>query len=296
MSFNKRMVTYLAQKLQDSDIYTVKSISAQLFNYLSTEVKDNPIYDKYENEVVKWNNWFIENRENFSDGSWSLPETLEEAKCLSYTIFKNIAINSTPNYVNDLVWSLSGEHGYNDLSYKKVKNIFFGDFYRVLEEIIYANPEFENRKEHKTNNKTAFVIHGHDDLLKNEVQLLLNRAGVNSIVLHEQADKGRTIIDKLIDESESAGYAIALLTPDDLTDKGDTRARQNVILEIGYFLGILGKERVRMIVKNNIEIPSDLQGILYEKHDKEGKWKIKLLKEMQAVGIYVDIQEVINNF
>jgi predicted nucleotide-binding protein len=69
-----------------------------------------------------------------------------------------------------------------------------------------------------------------------------------------------------------------------------------VILEIGYFLGLLGKERIRMIVKGEVEIPSDLQGILYEKHDKSGAWKIKLLKELQAVGIYVDIQAAINEF
>jgi predicted nucleotide-binding protein len=75
---------------------------------------------------------------------------------------------------------------------------------------------------------------------------------------------------------------------------GQGRARQNVILEIGYFLGLLGKERVRMLVKGDTEIPSDLYGVLYEKYDESGAWKIKILKEMIAVGIYADTKAVID--
>ena len=121
------------------------------------------------------------------------------------------------------------------------------------------------------------------------------RAGVKSIVLHEAADKGRHTLDKLIEETRDAGYAIALLTPDDLVLDGKNRARQNVILEIGYLLGQLGKARVRMIVKKDIDIPSDLHGVLYEKYDSQGAWKSKLMKEMQAVGIFVDMQAVIKS-
>ena len=66
-------------------------------------------------------------------------------------------------------------------------------------------------------------------------------------------------------------------------------------MEIGYFMGKIGKSRVRLILKGNIEIPSDLNGILYEKYDSGGAWKIKLLKEMQAVGIYVDIENIMKS-
>ena len=141
---------------------------------------------------------------------------------------------------------------------------------------------------------TVFIIHGHDDGLKTDVQLLLIRAGVNNIVLHEQADRGRTIIDKLVEESSPSNYAIALLSPDDILQDGTERARQNVILEIGYFIGRLGKERVRLIKKGSIEIPSDLSGILYENYDSAGAWKLKLCKELIAVGIYVDMEAVTN--
>jgi predicted nucleotide-binding protein len=169
---------------------------------------------------------------------------------------------------------------------------FLGYFEQVLQEIINANPELESNDLEKVDGDTVFIVHGHDNGLKTEIQLLLTRAGVNNIVLHEQADKGRTIIDKLVGESESSNYAIALLSPDDIVSDGTKRARQNVILEVGYFIGRLGKERVRLLKKGEIEIPSDLQGILYENYDEAGAWKMKICKELIAVGIHVDMKAV----
>jgi len=99
----------------------------------------------------------------------------------------------------------------------------------------------------------------------------------------------------LIDESKDSNYAISLLTPDDLVADGRSRARQNVILEIGYFMGRLGKERVRMLVKEDVEIPSDLSGILYEKFDSGGMWKMKILKELIAVGINADLNAALQS-
>jgi len=125
---------------------------------------------------------------------------------------------------------------------------------------------------------------------------MLTRAWVSNLVLHEQPDKGRNVFEKLVEEGKESNYAIALLTPDDLLESGSLRARQNVILEIGYFIGKLGRERVRLLVRGDIEIPSDLHGILYTRYDEGGAWRISLLKEMQAVGIFVDIQSVITSF
>lgn len=140
----------------------------------------------------------------------------------------------------------------------------------------------------------VFIIHGHNNELKREVQLLLERIGIEGIVLHERADKGRTVIDKLIEESEPAIYAIAILTPDDVIDSA-FRARQNVYLETGYFLGKLGKSRVLLLKLGNIEIPSDLQGILYTEVDDvvNGYWKSKVVKELVGAGFNVDMSELI---
>lgn len=138
-------------------------------------------------------------------------------------------------------------------------------------------------------NDTVFIIHGHDDAMKKAVQLFLTRANLKDIVLHEQPDKNRTVIEKLIEEGNSAAYVIALLSPDDTQEDGTVRARQNVVLEIGYFIGRLGREKVRLLRKGEVVIPSDLQGILFENYDNEGAWRIKLLKEMQAAGLPIDL-------
>lgn len=140
----------------------------------------------------------------------------------------------------------------------------------------------------------VFIIHGKNNELKREVQLLIERIGIEGIVLHERPDMGRTIIDKLIEEGESAIYAIAILTPDDIVDTA-FRARQNVYLETGYFLGKLGKSKVLLLKLGTIEIPSDLQGILYTEVDDivNGYWKNKVVKELVSAGFNVDMSELI---
>jgi predicted nucleotide-binding protein len=221
-----------------------------------------------------------------------MPGLLDEAKSLAYSLYKGIATGE-PGAAFGMGVNLF-HHTQHDRNLSELNNTFIGYLGQALDDIVDANPEKSSEKPKPVNGGTIFIIHGHDAFLKTEVQLLMHRAGVQSVVLHEIADRGRTIIEKLVGETERAGYAIALLTPDDLNDAGKGRARQNVILEIGYFLGKLGKERLRMLVKDDVEVPSDLQGILYERHDANGAWKMKLLKEMLAVGVFVDLQSVVD--
>lgn len=293
MALNPDKIQFLYNQIYRAEHNTISSVIGQLFSYLDNEIKDNPIFDKYQQERSKWSEWphIDESAFNFQ---WELPKNLEDAKSLAYDIYRSAAENNN-NWLSSFAFNLYHQRSMSE-NIDKLNNTFLGYFEQVLEEIINANPEIDIQKPNQAKGNTVFIIHGHDNELKKDVQLLLKNAGVNCFVLHEQPDRGRTIIDKLIEETNSAGYAIALLTPDDLTSDGVNRARQNVILEIGYFLGKIGKERLRMIVKENIDIPSDLQGILYEKHDSNGAWKIKLLKEIQAVGIYVDIQGAIDSF
>jgi predicted nucleotide-binding protein len=292
MALNPEKLKLLYQKISNADSKSFSSICAQLFNYLNEEVKDNPVYDKLEKEREKWKDW-PEPGEVMYFFDWKLPTNLEDVKSLAYDIYKSVAEQNDNG--DKLTQALYRETSYDDNIYKFNKT-FIEYLAEVLNDIISANPEIEIKENKKAKGDYVFIIHGHDKELKQEVQLLLQTAGVNNIILHEQPDKGRTIIDKLLEETEIAGYAIALLSPDDITEDGSKRARQNVILEIGYFIGRLGKERIRMVLKENVEIPSDLQGILYEKHDDGGAWKIKLLKEIQAVGIYVDLQSVVSKF
>jgi predicted nucleotide-binding protein len=104
---------------------------------------------------------------------------------------------------------------------------------------------------------------------------------------------GRTLIEKFEDYS-NVGFVVVLLTPDDLGTSKDKReelkprARQNVIFELGFFVGKLGRERVCVLYKENVEIPSDYEGMLYVKMDKSDGWKAKLAREMKEVGIKID--------
>ena len=289
MALNTNTLKFLLQQIRKANLQGFISISAQIFNYLKEEVKDNPIYEKYENESEKWLSWLKkEARMKFL-----LPNTLVESKTLAYAAYKEIS-NLGNDKAVDFIMNLFHEQKISQ-SYDKFNEVLLDYFTGALNDIIVANPELQNDTVEKTQGTNVFIIHGHDDFLKTEVQLLMFKAGVKSLVLHEAADMGRHTLDKLIEETKDAGYAIALLTPDDLIVDGKSRARQNVILEIGYFLGLLGKSRVRMIVKEEIDVPSDLHGVLYQRYDKEGAWKGKLMKEMQAVGIFVDMKAVIES-
>jgi predicted nucleotide-binding protein len=141
-----------------------------------------------------------------------------------------------------------------------------------------------------------FVVHGRDNARKYELVRLLDRTtGRDVQVLHEQANRGATILEKLERHVQAAGYAVVLLTGDDegrLRGKDDlalnARARQNVIFELGVFLGSLGRSRVAVLFEDGVELPSDLDGLVYIPLDSAGGWRVALLKELVAAGIAVD--------
>ncbi len=116
------------------------------------------------------------------------------------------------------------------------------------------------------------------------------------MILHEQPNRGQTIIEKFEQHSD-VGFAVVLLTPDDIgaavqaPDKTKKRVRQNVILELGYFIGKLGRKRVCSLYVEGVELPSDIHGVLYISYDRNGKWRSKLAKEIQAAGIKADFSE-----
>lgn len=136
-----------------------------------------------------------------------------------------------------------------------------------------------------------FVVHGRDDGTREEVARFLAKAGLKPIILHEQPNGGRTVIEKFEDRTASIGFAVVLLTPDDEggVRGGPThpRARQNVVAELFYFMGKLGRSRVCALKKGDIEIPSDIAGLVYTELDSAGAWKMLLLRELKAAGYRV---------
>ena len=146
--------------------------------------------------------------------------------------------------------------------------------------------------------KRVFIVHGHDDALKNAVARVVDKLGLEPIILHEQPNKGRTIIEKFLAYSD-VGFAIVLLTPDDIGGKTGTspdslhaRARQNVILELGFFLGRLGRGRVAALYAPSVEMPSDYTGVLFVPYDDQGIWSLHLAKEMKAAGLPADLNKL----
>lgn len=149
-----------------------------------------------------------------------------------------------------------------------------------------------------SDSRRVFVVHGHDEAVKHVVARFLEKLKLTVIILHEQPNKGRTVIEKF-EANSDVGFAVVLLTPDDegYSTKSPEilkkRARQNVILELGYFIGKLGRQRVCALYVEDVEIPSDINGVLYVKYDSFGGWRSELAKEIKAAGIAVDLNQII---
>jgi predicted nucleotide-binding protein len=141
--------------------------------------------------------------------------------------------------------------------------------------------------------RKVFVVHGHDEATKQRVARFLEQLKLQAVILSEQPDQGRTIIEKFEVNARDVGFAVVLLTPDDFAGAAgeppqSSRARQNVIFELGYFVGRLGRGRACLLRKGEVEIPSDLYGVVYTDLDAADGWKLKLFKELKAAGLDLD--------
>jgi predicted nucleotide-binding protein len=141
----------------------------------------------------------------------------------------------------------------------------------------------------------VFVVHGHDEGPREALARFLERLEIRPVILHERPNKGRTIITKFREEAADVGFAVVLITPDDVggisESKFKARARQNVVFELGFFIGALGPERVAALVKGDVERPSDFDGVVYIPFD-DGSWKMDLGNELQAAGYEIDWNKV----
>ena len=142
--------------------------------------------------------------------------------------------------------------------------------------------------------RQIFLVHGRDEGAKSAVARFLEKLDLQPVILDEQANRGLTIIEKFESHSD-VGFAIVLLTPDDEgglrgdEKSGRHRARQNVIFELGFFIGRLGRQRVCALTKGSaMEIPSDYSGVVYIPLDGDGAWRSRLVKELKAAGLDVD--------
>lgn len=145
--------------------------------------------------------------------------------------------------------------------------------------------------------KKVFIVHGRDMGTRETVARFLEKLGLEVTILDEQADASKTIIEKF-EEYSAVAYAVVLLTPDDVGGlRHDSvlspRARQNVILEMGFFLGRLGRDRVSVLLKGDVEEPSDIHGIVYNRMDEGDGWVLKLARNLHHAGIPIDPKIVV---
>ncbi len=144
----------------------------------------------------------------------------------------------------------------------------------------------------------VFIVHGHDEAAREMVARFIERLDLQPIILHEQANRGRTIMEKL-EHYGNVGFAVVLLTPDDegrAKQEGaqlQDRARQNVILELGYFIGLLGRSHVCALHRGSVEIPTDYLGVLFVPLDEGGGWQLRLARELKAAGYDIDMNKAV---
>lgn len=168
-----------------------------------------------------------------------------------------------------------------------------------------------SKQKNKTNSKSntlvtnsssmnVFIVHGHNEEMKQATARFIEKIGLTPIILHEQASNGKTIIEKFTDYSD-VDFAIVNVSADDIgyskkdnPEKAKYRARQNVIFELGYFIGKLGRNRVIALheTTNNFDILSDYQGVIYIPYDRTDNWKLSVVKELKAAGFDIDANKI----
>ncbi len=166
-------------------------------------------------------------------------------------------------------------------------------FLSYLEDLKDGENQNKSINHHKNKSK-VFIVHGHDSAMKQAVARLIEKQGIEAIVLCEKANQGRTIIEKF-EKYSDVGGAVCLFTADDIGNiKSATeqfpRARQNVILETGYFMGKLGRDHIVILADEKVEIPSDLAGVVYT---NISNWEFELLKELKSIGYKIDLNKLV---
>ena len=187
-----------------------------------------------------------------------------------------------------------------DESWSKGQSKMLNLFKTIEEDLTLDSNKIIKKDSTKLSNK-IFIVHGHDEEMKQAAARTVEKIDLKPIILHEQPNKGRTIIEKFEDYSD-VNFAIVLLSPDDIAyskvkppEDKEFRARQNVIFELGFFVGKLGREHVFILYKEeeNFEIPSDYSGICYTPYDNKGQWRFDLIGELNSCAYNVDANKLI---
>lgn len=242
---------------------------------------------------------YIKKEQFIFDGCYLKPSNIESIRIMkSENTFEEY--NKHKNEEDYFFIEVYMEIMFEDKNYvTEITSLIFKNCNKRIESETTVKP---NRKSNlnytkaKKNNSRVFIVHGHDDLLKTEVARFIEKLNLEPIILHEQANSGKTIIEK-IEEYSNVGFGIILYTPCDRgsINKDDSkvrlRARQNVVFEHGFLIGKIGRQNVCALVKGDIETPNDISGVVYI--PTEGDWKLSLAKEMRNSGYSIDMNLIV---
>jgi len=174
---------------------------------------------------------------------------------------------------------------------------FIDDINNTPEEFFQEVFKIINTMAEKRYTRKVFIVHGRDYYFRDSLVNVLKELDFEPIVLHNEPNKGLTIIEKLERDTKKIGFCFLLYTPDDLGnlngEEPKARARQNVVFEHGLLIGLIGRERTCAIIKGDLEYPSDIKGMLYEKIQDIKKEKLTIARILKNSGYKIDASKLI---
>lgn len=215
---------------------------------------------------------------------------------MAYSTWKNQAIL----YLQSEIGDEKSMKRFEDESKEFEKNYYHPEHLENMVGVLeaYLLSGYDNQNKSAMNNdagsfEKVFIVHGHNEAVNQEVARTIEKMGLEAIILREQPNSGQTIIEKFESCAKDVRFAIILLTADDKID-GEVkfRARQNVVFEMGYFMGALGRKNVMCMVQDQVEKPGDIDGVIYTTIDGAGVWKYSMVKELKACGYNVDANAI----
>jgi predicted nucleotide-binding protein len=229
---------------------------------------------------------------SFYEGISNKIEALESiTKRLEFIPEKVIISETQERYKPGISNTVVAVHGHDD----EVNDSITEKLESIPEKVIIS--ETQEKYEPEISD-TVVVVHGEEDEAKISVATFIEKLGLKAVILHEQPNAGQTIIEKFEHNAAISGYAVVILTSNNAgaskedTDDAKLRARQNVMLELGYFCGALGRKRVSVLEKEGVDIPSDFLGISCTLFDPGGDWQLSLARDMKSAGLSFDANRI----
>lgn len=237
------------------------------------------------------------------------PEWIAWTKRVSQIIVRNFDDRSAPRallgYANSVTLLRKSKQSFEKaISYylsalREAQSIVSDDVFG--EAVGNGEPEMSTTAQGSRTNR-VFIVHGHDENAKMELEVFLADIGLETVVLHRQPDEGQTILEKLVKNTNDIGYAFILLTPDDIgynakeeaqqdnDRRKEYRARQNVIFEFGFLVGLIGRKHVCCLYKGDVAVPSDLHGLVYKKFQhKIEEVAYPIIRELKTAGFELTV-------